>query len=121
MGENPLTDEREKLLEETLSHDVPPATRDALLRYPPLWYFVLVEAETTNEGKHLGPVGGRIVAEVLIGLLEGDPQSYLSQSPTWTPDTEELSLTASLPGARNGNSFTMSDLVQFVEAAPALG
>jgi hypothetical protein len=33
----------------------------------------------------LGPVGGRIVAEVLIGLMLGDPHSFLSQWPTWKP------------------------------------
>jgi len=36
-------------------------------------------------GEHLGPVGGRIVAEVLVGLIEGDRQSYLRQDPDWTP------------------------------------
>jgi hypothetical protein len=55
-------------------------------------------------GERLGPVGGRIVAEVLIGLLEGDSQSYLSQSPTWKPHF--------LPAATNGD-FTMADLVKF--------
>ena len=38
------------------------------------------------DGKHLGPVGGRIVAEVFIGLLQGDPMSYLCQEPGWTPN-----------------------------------
>jgi hypothetical protein len=51
----------------------------------PLWYYVLLEAEKLTDGKHLGPVGGRIVAEVFIGVLQGDPQSYLSQDPGWTP------------------------------------
>ncbi len=30
-----------------------------------------------HNGEHLGPVGGRIVAETLLGLLRADPQSYL--------------------------------------------
>jgi hypothetical protein len=33
----------------------------------PLWYYVLKEAEVKAEGLTLGPVGGRIVAEVLVG------------------------------------------------------
>jgi hypothetical protein len=33
----------------------------------------------------LGAVGGRIVAEVLIGLMLGDTNSFLSQWPTWKP------------------------------------
>ncbi|MBA3431743.1 MAG: peroxidase [Actinobacteria bacterium] len=51
----------------------------------PLWFYVLREADVTADGKHLGPVGGRIVAEVIIGLIKGDGQSYLRQDPDWTP------------------------------------
>jgi hypothetical protein len=41
----------------------------------PLFYYTLKEAELTQDGLRLGPVGGRIVAEVLIGLLRSDPAS----------------------------------------------
>ena len=51
----------------------------------PLWFYVLREAEVTADGEHLGPVGGRIVAEVITGLVRGDRQSYLRQDPDWTP------------------------------------
>lgn len=51
----------------------------------PLWFYVLREAAVLADGHHLGPVGGRIVAEVFIGLLEGDDTSYLVQDPEWTP------------------------------------
>jgi hypothetical protein len=30
-------------------------------------------------------VGGRIVAEVLVGLLQRDPNSYLYLDPAWKP------------------------------------
>jgi hypothetical protein len=36
-------------------------------------------------GLHLGPVGGRIVAETLIGLLHADPTSYLRAFPRFRP------------------------------------
>ena len=36
-------------------------------------------------GLHLGPVGGRIVTETLIGLLRADPTSYLSVHPRFEP------------------------------------
>ena len=40
----------------------------------PLWFYILKEAELPPyNGKRLGPVGGRIVAEVLVGLLQRDP------------------------------------------------
>ncbi|HET9444557.1 MAG TPA: heme peroxidase family protein [Acidimicrobiales bacterium] len=51
----------------------------------PLWYYVLKEAELVEDGLHLGPVGGRIVAEVLLGLLQLDPTSYLNARPAWRP------------------------------------
>lgn len=51
----------------------------------PLWYYVLKEAELVTDGLHLGPVGGRIVAEVFIGLLQLDERSYLSAARNWRP------------------------------------
>jgi Animal haem peroxidase len=68
-------------------------------RRTPLWFYVLREAEVTADGEHLGPVGGRIVAEVIIGLIRGDRQSYLRQDPDWTPTYG------------SGGSFTMVDLL----------
>jgi Animal haem peroxidase len=44
----------------------------------PLWFYILKEAEYLADGERLGPVGGRIVAEVIIGLLRADPASYMS-------------------------------------------
>jgi hypothetical protein len=32
----------------------------------------------------IGPVGGQIVAEVLVGLIDGDGQFYRAQDPEWT-------------------------------------
>jgi hypothetical protein len=72
----------------------------------PLWYYVLKEAEIRCGGERLGDVGGRIVAEVLLGVLEGDPQSYRNVSPHWRP---------TLPAARAGE-FTMADLLTFAGA-----
>jgi hypothetical protein len=51
----------------------------------PLWYYLLAEAKAVAGGLTLGPVGGRIVTETLIGLLRGDPNSYLSAYPKFTP------------------------------------
>jgi len=51
----------------------------------PLWYYLLKEAEVRAGGRHLGPVGGRIVAEVFLGLLEKDPSSYLRNEPAFRP------------------------------------
>jgi len=69
----------------------------------PLWVYILSEARyysekvtiPVKEKSHgeaieidtpkLGPVGGRIVAEVLLGLMFGDRHSYLHQRPLWQP------------------------------------
>jgi hypothetical protein len=51
----------------------------------PLWYYVLREADVLGDGATLGPVGGRIVAEVFIGLLRLDPSSVLNQTPPFVP------------------------------------
>ncbi|RKS80613.1 heme peroxidase [Motilibacter peucedani] len=65
--------------------DLADVTDQGLDRRTPLWFYVLREAQVTAAGEHLGPVGGRIVAEVLIGLMQGDSGSYLRQDPEWTP------------------------------------
>lgn len=45
----------------------------------PLFLYILEEARLQSDGEKLGDVGGRIVAEVVIGLLRADPQSILNQ------------------------------------------
>jgi hypothetical protein len=74
----------------------------------PLWYYVLKEAEVVADGLTLGPVGGRIVAEVLLGLMQTDPSSFLVQRPNWTP-----TLTSA------GSSFRMTDFLKFAGVDPA--
>jgi Animal haem peroxidase len=70
----------------------------------PLWFYILKEAEIVGEGRQLGPVGGRIVAEVLVGLLQKDPNSYLYLSAAWKPTP---------PIAPAHGKFTMADLLKY--------
>jgi len=51
----------------------------------PLWLYILREASVREGGERLGDVGGRIVAEVLYGVIAGDPESYLALDPDWAP------------------------------------
>ncbi|GGB79194.1 peroxidase family protein [Deinococcus soli (ex Cha et al. 2016)] len=51
----------------------------------PLWLYLLKEADREQQGRHLGWVGARIVAEVFVGLAAHDPGSFLKASPRWTP------------------------------------
>jgi hypothetical protein len=55
----------------------------------------------------LGPVGGRIVAETIIGLLQLDPSSYLNTG-----------FRPSLPSQTPG-TFTITDLLRWAKVDPA--
>jgi hypothetical protein len=74
----------------------------------PLWYYILKEAELPPyNGERLGPVGGRIMAETLVGLLQRDPNSYLYLDPAWKPTS---------PIASTTGKFEFSDLLKFAGA-----
>jgi Animal haem peroxidase len=92
----------------------------------PLWFYVLAEAQhhwkqmaakksgtNAKNSVHtrLGPVGGRIVAEVLIGLVLGDQNSFLSQQPNWQPTFGSHSSKSPF------DRFTVGDLAEAVGAA----
>jgi hypothetical protein len=68
----------------------------------PLWYYILAEAKRRQDGLRLGPVGGRIVAEVFLSVLDADKSSYLHTrfhpSPRFTG---------------NDRTLTVSDLFEF--------
>ncbi|WP_442306579.1 peroxidase family protein [Terriglobus sp. YAF25] len=51
----------------------------------PLWYYILREADIRTGGNRLGPIGGVIVAEVLVGLIDADETSFRRSSPEWQP------------------------------------
>jgi hypothetical protein len=70
----------------------------------PLWYYILKEAEVTAEGNRLGAVGGRIVGEVFVGLMNHDPGSFRA-TPGWRPE-----LPSAIPGR-----FALADLLAFAE------
>lgn len=102
----------------------------------PLWYYILAEAqqEVQKAAKalpgnlseealakekeridqipvRLGPVGGRIVGEVFVGLLFGDSHSYLRQYPGWKPIKEFCS------GAHQ-DQFGIVDLIAQAQKTP---
>lgn len=64
----------------------------------PLWGWCLAEAELASGGEHLGPVGGRIVAETIVGLLQADPRSFLRVAPGWAPEKADYTLGDLLSG-----------------------
>jgi len=84
------------------------AFRVGFERSTPLWYYILKEAELAG-GTHLAGVGARIVAEVFLGLLQLDRESYQAQNPRWRP---------TLP-SRTPGTFAMVDLLTFAGVDPA--
>ncbi|MFI5097514.1 MAG: heme peroxidase family protein [Candidatus Acidiferrales bacterium] len=73
----------------------------------PLWFYVLAEAQQqfakNDTPIHLGLVGGRIIGEVIVGLLYEDSHSYVRQNPNFTPIKEFLS---------DRGEFKMADLLR---------
>jgi hypothetical protein len=78
----------------------------------PLWTYILAEAMHCKERvkipvkedvsittPKLGPVGGRIVAEVFLGLMFGDAHSLLRLEPDWQP--------------KQGATFALKDFVAY--------
>jgi hypothetical protein len=74
-------------------------------RSTPLWFYILREADRRAGGLTLGPVGGRIVAEVFIGLLQTDTSSVLFQR-DWEPLVPFV-----------GQGFRMIDFLTFAGVA----
>ena len=99
----------------------------------PLWFYILAEArhrwkleatkainaagpiddtkrkEIINRTPtRLGPVGGRIVAETLIGIALGDKSSFLNAHHTFTPIFGKI-------GANCFDAISMGDLTEYVK------
>ena len=70
----------------------------------PLWFYILKEAEIVGRGRQMGPVGGRIVAETLVALMQRDLNSYLTLNAVWKPTP---------PIAPARGQFTMADLLKY--------
>ncbi len=81
----------------------------------PLWYYILAEAKVAAGGVNLGPVGGRIVTETLIGLLRADPASYLNLYPRFQPFLgTDLTLGPALDTAITGNrAYTRAHFLHY--------
>jgi len=99
LGLKPIADEDLKIGKATVDSEQKPITEvvPGLAGHAPLWAYVLAEAQLTSWQNadpkpatdatpiRLGPVGGRLVAEVFASLLRGDPGSYLNAEPRFKP------------------------------------
>ncbi|HTR68124.1 MAG TPA: heme peroxidase family protein [Terriglobales bacterium] len=116
MGMDPIPDEQLKVGKANES-DTPTNKKitDISPRFAnnaPLWFYVLAEAQQQFKKNdtpiHLGPVGGRIVGEVIAGLLLEDSHSYLRLDPKFKPNPK-------LAG-KNGE-FKMANLLEQAKQA----
>lgn len=74
----------------------------------PLWYYVLWEAGELERGERLGPVGARIVGEVIVGLLLADRSSFLWADEGWRPVAGEM-------GCRADGRYSALELLQYAD------
>jgi hypothetical protein len=82
----------------------------------PLWHYILKEAAVRQGGLRLGEVGSRIVAEVFVGMMDGDAMSFRRQAPGFAPTLFRPGQTPSAPG-----KYTMVDMLTFVDDLNPIG
>lgn len=83
------------------------ALRDAgMLERTPLWFYVLAEAAHHANGRHLGPVGSIIVAEVFAELVRRSEDSILAAS-EWQPTL-----------GQTAGRFELADLLRLAGVLP---
>lgn len=88
--------------------DVNQTLVDLGFKETPLWYYCLQEAQVNGSGNKLGPVGGRIVGEVLVGLVE----EYRKRTGKALDYLPAVTLPQSDP-----NRFQITDLLTFAGVA----
>jgi hypothetical protein len=113
MGENPIPDDELMIgpATEASARNNRPLVRFSrtfardFKNNAPLWFYILAEAQRVFKNNRtpirLGPVGGRIVAEVIVGLMDADTDSVLHQK-------------GFVPGFPAGKGFSMWDLLEHV-------
>jgi hypothetical protein len=73
----------------------------------PLWYYILREAEIRQEGRRLGPLGAKLVAEVIVGIRSCDKSSYIYDKTPFQP----------APPIAPSGQFTMGEFATFAQGA----
>lgn len=74
-----------------------------LCHHSPPWFYTLMEAQVCEKGNRLGPVAGRIVAEVLIGIIAAHPHSLFALEQAWKPQAF----------AGKADRYTMIDFLRY--------
>ena len=115
LGMRPLDDEKLMIGMATAEGPQKPITEvgKSFVGNAPLWVYVLSEAQAASWKKphpglaldkvpiKLGPVDGRLVAEVFASLLRGDPTSYVNAEHEFQP----------FPEFSRGRTFGLAELI----------
>jgi hypothetical protein len=117
LGIPPIPDEKLMIGPATTGGKQRPITEvvPGLVGNAPLWAYILSEAQVMSWKNasgpvsdqipiRLGPVGGRLVAEVFASLLRGDRTSYLYAEPTFKP----------IPDFTRRGTFGLAQLINVV-------
>lgn len=88
MGITPLASE--DIVRGTSADQAQTLRQQGLDTATPLWFYILREAMVQGDGHHLGALGSRIVAEVLVGLIQHSPVNLLVDQPDLTFSMPEL-------------------------------
>ena len=123
LDEKPIPDEKLVIGKATADDPKKPLVQiaEGFAGKAPLWAYILSEAQVTSWERadpgiarddipiKLGPVGGRIVAEVFAALLRGDPTSYLRRKTRFRP----------IPKFTRDEKFGLAELINVaLERAP---
>jgi hypothetical protein len=73
----------------------------------PLWFYILREAEVRQGGRRLGPLGAKLVAEVIVGILSCDKSSYIYDKTPFQP----------APPIAPSGKFTIGEFAAFAQGA----
>ncbi|MDF1794713.1 MAG: heme peroxidase family protein [Thalassobaculaceae bacterium] len=76
----------------------------------PLWYYILREAVVHKGGRTLGAVGSRLVAEVIVGLLKSDPNSYLNHTVNRAVTAKGIEITS---GFNTTTIGSLADIIRY--------
>jgi hypothetical protein len=71
----------------------------------PLWFYILRDAEICQGGRRLGPLGAKLVAEVIVGILSCDKSSYIYDKTPFQP----------APPIAPSGQFTMGEFAAFAQ------
>lgn len=105
----------ETLQSENIEEFLPENLKKVFRDETPLWFYLLAEAESQNEGETLGNIGSWIVAETFLKLLNASPDSILDSKQGRLPLLMKNQETGKYEFSDEKKCFSMSEMLQFIK------